>query len=120
MAKKDVQPMPRIDDILDQLGWTRCFSALNLASGIWQVPLREQDREKTASSVGSDYYEFTNRPFGLTNASATFQRMMGNILKKLNVALLLLTTLSFFPKNERNTNGFSKRIQSYSRCMVKC
>ena len=90
--------MPRIDDILDQLGWTRCFSALNLASGIWQVLLREQDREKTASSVVGDHYEFTDRLFGLTNASATFQRMMGNILKKSKCCLAFIDDIIILPK----------------------
>ena len=73
LTKKDAQPMPRIDDILDQLGGARYFSTLDLASGFWQVPLREQDREKTAFSVGGDHYEFTVMPVGLTNACATFQ-----------------------------------------------
>ena len=39
VTKKDAQPMPRIDDILDQLGGARYFSTLDLASGFWQVPL---------------------------------------------------------------------------------
>ncbi len=47
VTKKDAQPMPRIDDTLDQLGEARCFSTLDLASGYWQVSLREEDREKT-------------------------------------------------------------------------
>jgi hypothetical protein len=73
VTKRDAQPMPRIDDILDQLGGARYFSTLDLASGFWQVPLREEYRENTAFSVGGDHYEFTVMPFGLTNPSATFQ-----------------------------------------------
>ena len=80
-TKKDAYPMPRIDEILDQLGGARHFSTLDLASGYWQVPLKEEDRQKTAFSVGLDHYEFTVMPFGLTNAPATFQRMMGKMLK---------------------------------------
>ena len=64
VTKKDAQPMPRIDDILDQLGGARYFSILDLASGFWQVPLREQDREKTPFSEGGDHYEFTVRDAG--------------------------------------------------------
>ena len=52
---------PRIDEILDQLGGARYFSTLDLASGYWQVPLREEDMEKTAFSVGADQYEFANK-----------------------------------------------------------
>ena len=54
VTKKDAQPMPRMDDILDQLGGACYFSTLDLASGFWQVPLREEDREKTAFSVGEN------------------------------------------------------------------
>ena len=62
VTKKDTHPMPRIDQILDQLGGARYFSTLDLASGYWQVPLREEDMEKTPFSVGADHYEFTVMP----------------------------------------------------------
>ena len=63
VTKKDAHPIPRIDDILDQLGGATYFSTLDLASGYWQVPLKEEDREKTAFSVGPNHYEFTVMPF---------------------------------------------------------
>ena len=44
--------MPRVYDILDQLGGAKYFTTLDLASGYWQVPLREEDKAKTAFSVG--------------------------------------------------------------------
>ena len=43
--------MPRIDDILDQLGGASCFSTMDLASGYWQVPLKEADREKRTTKA---------------------------------------------------------------------
>ena len=88
--------MPRIDEILDQLGGARHFSTLDLASGYWQVPLKEEDREKTAFSVGLDHYEFTVMPFGLTNAPATFQRMMGKMLKGIKGCLVFLDDIIIF------------------------
>jgi hypothetical protein len=64
VTKKDTHPMPRIDEILDQLGGARYFSILDLASGYWQVPLSgEEDMEKTAFSVGANHYVFTVMPF---------------------------------------------------------
>jgi hypothetical protein len=96
VTKKDAQPMPRIDDILDQLGGARCFSTLDLASGYWLVPLREEDREKTAFSVGVNHYEFTVMPFGLTNAPATLQRMMSTILKGVKGCLVFLDDIIIF------------------------
>ena len=82
--------------ILDQLGGARYFSTLDLASGYWQVPLREEDMEKTAFSVGADHYEFTVMPFGLTNAPATFQRMMGNLLKGIKGCLVFIDDIIIF------------------------
>jgi hypothetical protein len=98
VTKKDAHPMPRIDEILDQLGGTRYFSTLDLASGYWQVPLREEDMEKTAfsSSVGANHYEFTVMLFGLTNAPATFQRMKGNILKGIKGCLVFMDYIIIF------------------------
>ena len=96
VTKKDAQPMPRIDDILDELGGARCFSTLDLASGYWKVPLREEDREKTAFSVGVNHYEFTVMPFGLTNAPGTFQRMMSTILKGVKGRLVFLDDIIIF------------------------
>ena len=96
VTKKDAHPMPRIDEILDQLGGARYFSTLDLASGYWQVPLRAEDMEKTAFSVGADHYEFTVMPFGLTNAPATFQRMMGNLLKGIKGCLVFIDDIIIF------------------------
>ena len=96
VTKKDAHPMPRIDEILDQLGGARYFSTLDLASGYWQVPLREEDMEKTAFSVGVDHYEFTVMPFGLTNAPGTFQRMMGNLLKGIKGCLVFIDDIIIF------------------------
>ncbi|CAB3992292.1 Transposon Ty3-G Gag-Pol poly [Paramuricea clavata] len=96
VTKKDAHPMPRIDEILDQLGGARYFSTLDLASGYWQVPLREEDMEKTAFSVGANHYEFTALPFGLTNAPATFQRMMGNILMGIKGCLVFMDDIIIF------------------------
>ena len=48
MTQVDAYPMPRIDDILDQVGQARYITTLDLAKGYWQVPVAEEDRPKTA------------------------------------------------------------------------
>lgn len=64
VTKKDSYPLPRIDDILDQLSGNSWFSTLDLKSGYWQVKIRPEDKEKTAFSVGNGLWQFTVMPFG--------------------------------------------------------
>lgn len=81
ITKKDVYPLPRIDDALDCLHGARYFSSIDLRSGYWQIAVDEQDREKTAFVTPDGLYQFRVMPFGLCNAPATFERMMDSLLR---------------------------------------
>lgn len=83
ITRKDVYPMPRIDDALDTLQGANYFSSLDLRSGYWQIPMNEADKEKTAFATPDGLYEFNVMPFGLCNAPATFERMIDTVLRGL-------------------------------------
>ena len=99
---KDAYMLPRIDDTIDALIGTKFFSKLDLRSGYWQVEIEEEDKYKTAFSVGNlGFYECNRMAFGLTNAPATFQRLMERTMGELNLreCLIFLDDILIFSQN---------------------
>ncbi|XP_037503481.2 retrovirus-related Pol polyprotein from transposon 412 isoform X2 [Rhipicephalus sanguineus] len=83
ITKKDVYPLPRIDDAVDCLHSASYFSSVDFRSGYWQIPMHPSDKEKTAFVTPDGLFEFNVMPFGLCNAPATFERFMDTVLRGL-------------------------------------
>ena len=79
-TKPDAYPIPNITDTLDSLGHSKIFTALDMASGYHQIPVKPEHKEKTAFSCHRGHFQFIKMPFGLNNAPATYQRCIDVIL----------------------------------------
>lgn len=79
ITKRDNYPLPRIDDTIEKMRGMDYYTSVDLAAGYWHIEINEADKEKTAFTSCAGLWEFNVMEFGLTNAPATFQRLMDEV-----------------------------------------
>ncbi len=87
-TRRDSFPMPLVEDVIDQLGNSSWFTALDLQSGFWQIRMAAEDIKKTALITKTRLYDWTVMPFRLKNATSTFTRTMSEVFKDLDSKFL--------------------------------
>lgn len=101
---KNKYPLPRIEDLFDQLKGAKVFSKIDLQSGYNQIRVREQDIKKTAFSTRYGHYECKVMSFGLTNAPACFMETMNSMLHPYldNFVVIFIDDIVIYSKTEED------------------
>ncbi|GJR13918.1 putative reverse transcriptase domain-containing protein [Tanacetum coccineum] len=100
---KNRYPLPRIDDLFDQLQGSSVYSKIDLRLGYHKLRVREEDIPKTAFRTRYGHYEFQVMPFGLTNAHAVFMDLMNRVCKPYldKFIIVIIDDILIYSKNKK-------------------
>ncbi|GJS64395.1 putative reverse transcriptase domain-containing protein, partial [Tanacetum coccineum] len=115
LTVKNHYPLPRIDDLFDQLQGSSVYSKIDLRSGYHQLRVREEDIPKTAFRTRYGHYEFQVMPFGLTNALAVFMDLMNWVCKPYldKFVIVFIDDILIYSKNKQEHEEHLKLILEF-------
>ena len=104
MTMKNKYPLPRIDDLFDQLKGTSVFSKVDLRSGYHQLRIKDTDVHKTTFRRRYRCYEFLVMPFGLTNAPAAFMDLKNSVFQPYvdQFVMVFIDSILMYSKDREN------------------
>nr|GEV44860.1 hypothetical protein [Tanacetum cinerariifolium] len=109
---KNVYPLPRIDDLFDQLQGAGRFSKIDLRSGYHQLKVREEDIPKTTFRTCYGHYEFVVMPFGLTNAPVIFMDIMNPVCRPMldKSVIVFIDDILVYSKRKREHEAHLREV----------
>ncbi|GKD42176.1 putative reverse transcriptase domain-containing protein [Tanacetum coccineum] len=112
LTVKNRYPLPRIDDLFDQLQGSSIYLKIDLRSGYYPLRVREEDIPKTAFRTRYGHYEFQVMPFGLTNASAVFMDLMNCVCKPSldKFVIVFIDDILIYSRNKKEHEEHLKTI----------
>ncbi|GJX74906.1 putative reverse transcriptase domain-containing protein [Tanacetum coccineum] len=130
LTVKNRYPLPRIDDLFDQLQGSSVYSKIDLRSGYHQIRVREEDIPKMVFRTRYGYYEFQVMPFGLTNAPTVFMDLMNHVYKAFldKFVIVFIDDILIYSKNKNEREEHLKAVlellkkeklyANFSKCLV--
>ncbi|GKA75408.1 putative reverse transcriptase domain-containing protein [Tanacetum coccineum] len=112
LTVKNRYPLPRIDDLFDQLQGSSVYSEIDLRSGYHQLRVREEGIPKTAFRTRYVHYEFQVMPFGLTNTPTVFMDLMNHVCKPFldKFVIVFIDDILIYSKNKKEHEEHLKAI----------
>ncbi|GKC78493.1 putative reverse transcriptase domain-containing protein [Tanacetum coccineum] len=112
LTMKNRYPLPRINDLFDQLQGSSVYSKIDLRSGYHQLRVREEDIPKTEFRTRYGHYEFQVMPFGLTNAPTVFMDLMNWVYKPYldKFVIFFIDDILIYSRNKKEHKEHLKEI----------